>query len=714
MLSSHRILALLMAVFCISSLASPAQSALPLPGCEAVPEVRKGMDEKLDSTLLDKMKFAERVAYERKLLEDWMTRYPREIQPVLRYLTVLNQYAPEDYGTYRDGLVKAAKEHPDDPLALLLAGKALVGKDTPEALKLMEAAKAKAPQFAWADLYLASAYSTGKRVDPAKTKEDLEAFFAICPASTDSGAQWLLNKDQPLQPKVAEALRARLAAETDPKRLEDYTTLWGLEFRTHPPNQHDAVRAQVAQDLKRLEALNPHGNAEWEAFLVTGYKESGAGKDVVTAKEDRVIHDYPQSDEAYEIVSDRWTKAHKDPEDHTDAAAWKQHRKEYEEAVKGWIHDYPDNAELQRDEWFYAIQSDDAIQEKEGIAALDAYLEAVHAYVPPNFYSNDYPSAAEYLLDKKWEPARALKLAVESKALVVKSRAADKDKDNLSDEQLKSTNENNLTWDQYLDGLILRAAAESGQTEEALKLKPELEAAPPADKRFVSDYWGNRARLEAIEKHTQDALAYYQLALTTRTDPPKAFRGKVTDDLGDEAHALWKTQGGTETAWALWSKPAGGAPASTDGEWEKATKKIPDFELSDMTGKTWKLKELAGKTVVINLWATWCGPCQAELPQLEKFYEAQKGRSDIQILTFDIDEDLGVVEPFVKEKGWTFPVLPAYSTVVSLLDGFAIPQTWLVDTHGVWQWKQIGFSGGSDADFSKEMMDRINAVKGGQ
>ena len=133
-----------------------------------------------------------------------------------------------------------------------------------------------------------------------------------------------------------------------------------------------------------------------------------------------------------------------------------------------------------------------------------------------------------------------------------------------------------------------------------------------------------------------------------------------------------------------------------------------------MTGKTWKLKELAGKSVVINLWATWCGPCQAELPQLEKFYEAQKGRSDIQILTFDIDEDLGVVEPFVKEKGWTFPVLPAYSTVVSLLDGFAIPQTWLVDTHGVWQWKQIGFSGGNDADFSKEMMDRINAVKGGQ
>jgi hypothetical protein len=102
------------------------------------------------------------------------------------------------------------------------------------------------------------------------------------------------------------------------------------------------------------------------------------------------------------------------------------------------------------------------------------------------------------------------------------------------------------------------------------------------------------------------------------------------------------------------------------------------------------------------------------LPALEKFYQKTKDRKDIQILTFDLDEDLGVLAPFLKEKGYTFPVLPAYSTVVSLLDGFAIPQTWLVDPHGVWQWKQIGFSGGSEADFEKEMLQRMSAAGGGQ
>jgi len=203
--------------------------------------------------------------------------------------------------------------------------------------------------------------------------------------------------------------------------------------------------------------------------------------------------------------------------------------------------------------------------------------------------------------------------------------------------------------------------------------------------------------------------------LQTRSEVPKAHRGKLTDDLTDEARALWKAQAGTETAWAVWSKPAAGvAEQLAEGRWEKPTKPIPDFDLSDLSGKTWRLKELGGKTLLINLWATWCGPCQLELPHLQKFYDKVKDRSDIQVLTFNIDENLGLVAPFLKKKGYTFPVLPAYSTVVSLLDGYAIPQNWLVDPHGSWRWKQIGYSGGSDADFEKEMLEKLESVKSAQ
>jgi thiol-disulfide isomerase/thioredoxin len=250
------------------------------------------------------------------------------------------------------------------------------------------------------------------------------------------------------------------------------------------------------------------------------------------------------------------------------------------------------------------------------------------------------------------------------------------------------------------------------RTDEALKLKDRIESPPPAEKKRVSEYWFNRARFESLQNHPQDALAYYQLALQTRLSAPKAYRGKLEDDLSDEARALWKAQGGSEAAYAVWSKPAAGeTEEQAEGRWEKATKAIPNFEISDLHGKTWRLKDLGGKTLLINLWATWCGPCQAELPHFEKFYERVKGRSDIQVLTFDLDEDLGLVEPFMKEKGYTFPVLPAYSTVVSLLDGFAIPQNWLVDPKGIWRWKQIGFVGGSDADFEKELLERLDSTK---
>jgi thiol-disulfide isomerase/thioredoxin len=88
---------------------------------------------------------------------------------------------------------------------------------------------------------------------------------------------------------------------------------------------------------------------------------------------------------------------------------------------------------------------------------------------------------------------------------------------------------------------------------------------------------------------------------------------------------------------------------------------MPAFEMGDLSGKTWRIKNLEGKAVLINVWATWCGPCQAELPKLEKLYQQMKDRSDFQILTFNIDSDLGLVAPFVKDKGFTFPVLPAYS-----------------------------------------------------
>jgi thiol-disulfide isomerase/thioredoxin len=689
-----------------------AQIQRQLPECETSREVRHLIEHELDSKTLDKMKLPERLAREREVLEGLIVRYPREFEPYQKLVQDVQLEAPDQFPELRDRLVKRATKNPDDPLALLLAGLVLRGKDTPKSIRLLESARSKAPFFPWPAKELAGEYFSGRRADLNKLKQNLEIFFSLCPSSTDHEAQFLLAKDPELQPRVAAALRARLKEETDPKRLEDYSILWGLEFRTRPPAEHGALRAQVARDLERLAKLHPNGNAEWQAFLINGHKQSGASKETVTEMQDRLIHDYPHSNEASDIVQSRWAEAHKEPDDETDTAAWRKHQQEYEKAVKDWMRQYPENTFLQRYAWFYAIQDDDMISEDKGIAAVNAYLQSVKDFDPPGVWMWQYSQAAEFLIRHRWQPTRAIELVKQARASHESEFAPAEEDDNISDDQVKDRNEQTVWAAQYFDGLMLKASKEAGLSDETMGLKASIEAPPPSEKKFQSGYWLNRARFEALQNHVQDALAYYQLALLTRLEPAKWAHGKLRDDLTDEARALWKEQGGSDTAWALWSKPlAGSVEQLAEGRWEKPAKAIPLFELSDLSGRMWQLKDLGGKTLLINVWATWCGPCQAEMPHLQKFYEKIKDRSDVQLLTFNIDEELGLVAPFMKEKGFTFPVLPAFSTVVSLLDGYAIPQNWVIDATGTWRWRQIGWAGETDADFQNEMLEHLQSGK---
>jgi thiol-disulfide isomerase/thioredoxin len=270
---------------------------------------------------------------------------------------------------------------------------------------------------------------------------------------------------------------------------------------------------------------------------------------------------------------------------------------------------------------------------------------------------------------------------------------------------------NELNRRQIAASLVLVAARLAEQPLEAERLKPFIQRDLPPNSwpNIAWMYWLNRARLAALEGSKADALSYYQKALQARTVPPRAIEGRTEDKLTDEARALWKQLGGTETAWNVWSKPAVQIQQASENGWRKPTKTLPAFELADLSGKTWRLKNLEGRAVLINVWATWCGPCQVELPKLEKLYRRIKERTDVQILTLTIDEDVGLVAPFMKEKGYTFPVLPAYSFVISLLDLVAIPQNWIADTKGEWRW--TGAPAVPDDAWEGAMLQKLESVR---
>ena len=111
----------------------------------------------------------------------------------------------------------------------------------------------------------------------------------------------------------------------------------------------------------------------------------------------------------------------------------------------------------------------------------------------------------------------------------------------------------------------------------------------------------------------------------------------------------------------------------------------PDFELISTEGNTVRLSDLHGSVVIVNIWASWCSPCQAEMPALQSVYEkfSDKGLV-ILAVNSTIQDDPISAQGFAKEKGLTFPVLLDSSGIVTKqYQVRALPTTFFIDHQGV-------------------------------
>jgi cytochrome c biogenesis protein CcmG/thiol:disulfide interchange protein DsbE len=109
----------------------------------------------------------------------------------------------------------------------------------------------------------------------------------------------------------------------------------------------------------------------------------------------------------------------------------------------------------------------------------------------------------------------------------------------------------------------------------------------------------------------------------------------------------------------------------------------PNFSLKNAAGQVVELAKLHGKVVVVNFWATWCGPCRAEIPGMLEVYREYKGKG-LEIVGISVDRDgWQVINPLVKKLNITYPVVLGNGDVTDAWGGVdAIPTTVIVDRNG--------------------------------
>lgn len=120
----------------------------------------------------------------------------------------------------------------------------------------------------------------------------------------------------------------------------------------------------------------------------------------------------------------------------------------------------------------------------------------------------------------------------------------------------------------------------------------------------------------------------------------------------------------------------------------------PDFELTTLDGETVKLSDYRGKKVILNLWATWCPPCRAEMPDMQNYYEEQAQAENVEILAVNLTtEDRGMdkINAFVEEFQLTFPIpMDTEGKVGDVYQAATIPTSYMIDTEGRVQNKIVG------------------------
>jgi thiol-disulfide isomerase/thioredoxin len=189
---------------------------------------------------------------------------------------------------------------------------------------------------------------------------------------------------------------------------------------------------------------------------------------------------------------------------------------------------------------------------------------------------------------------------------------------------------------------------------------------------LLAEYWFEKNDVEQARAAARLASADLMRLRPAADDPPhrRAFFDLQQKSWSNLAHQVGIDDGSM-------------FPAAKAIDWAKVGRvALDNFRAVDLNGRAWGLQDWKGKVVLVNMWATWCGVCRAELPYIQKLHDALRGRADRLVISINADSDAALARRVIREQSYTFPVLSSRRLAdrIDFVNG--LPQNRIIDAHG--------------------------------
>ncbi len=144
----------------------------------------------------------------------------------------------------------------------------------------------------------------------------------------------------------------------------------------------------------------------------------------------------------------------------------------------------------------------------------------------------------------------------------------------------------------------------------------------------------------------------------------------------------------------------------------KAQKADYGFTIADREGNRIDFANYKGKTVFLNFWATWCGPCIAEMPDINELHDVYQDNDSIEFIMIAVDDDFRKALDYVDEKEYSLPIFQLKTSLPSVYSASTIPTTYVISPRGKIVVERHGIAKYNSESF-KEFIRKLNTDQGG-